>query len=350
MYRHENLHKVAAAALLTLLCMFPLNIGFSQENTNRSPRYLEDQEEYLLVKTEEYGMDETVSIFIGFHDRRIYYVGQPVEVEFQIVNHGLEPYLFLTSYNKLFTFDFDIRTTDNRLVEHSKEYTLDTTRFEPILNDKIALKKDELYGVRIDISRWFDLQEPGEYLISGLFYPNLKTGLESDIRIESENEIYLYLNPPYTDELALKKREDEIRKLKAESLPPYQVVEVMLRALQERDYEKYFIYIKVDEFIKQFKNSYSKYQAVKDSQKPAVEEEFKAYLRGENELEELRFAEHIPHDFEIEKTVIEKKNALVTVKETFQYINLIEEKRYTYQLHLFNDKWLVYSYSIVNLP
>jgi len=127
-------------------------------------------------------------------------------------------------------------------------------------------------------------------------------------------------------------------------------VEVMLRALQERDYEKYFIYIKVDEFIKQFKNSYSKYQAVKDSQKPAVEEEFKAYLRGENELEELRFAEHIPHDFEIEKTVIEKKNALVTVKETFQYINLIEEKRYTYQLHLFNDKWLVYSYSIVNLP
>jgi hypothetical protein len=318
---------------LMSLSVFFINIGFSQENTNLSSLH-----------------SDNTSVFIRFHDKKIYHLEKPVIVEFQIVNHSSEPYLFITSFNKMFTFDFELRSMTNRIVEHSRQYMIDSTQFEPVLNDKIVLKKDEVYGVRIDISSWFDIQEPGEYILKGVFYPNLKTGSEDDIKVYSDNELYLFLNPPYSEELRLAKREEEIRKLKAEALPPYEVVEVMLKSLQERDFEKYFLYIKIDEFMKQFKNAYEMYQNTPDGRKPAVEEIFRQYLRGENTLERLSFAEHIPHDFEIERTVIEKNDATVTVKEIFRYINVIEEKRYTYNLHLYDGKWQVYSYTIVNIP
>jgi hypothetical protein len=331
--------------------MFPINIGLSQENTNRSWNSPDQSDTSQLARTEPDSMYDSLSVFIKYYDRKIYYVDKPILVEFQIVNHSNNPYLFVTSYNKQFTFDFDIRTTSNRPVEHSQRYTLDATQFEPILNDKIALKNNEVYGVRIDISSWFDLLEPGEYIIRGVFYPNLMTGLDSDIRILSDNELYLYLNPAYTDQIRLAEREDEIRKLKAESLPPYEVVRVALEALQEDDFEKYFIYLDFETFINQFENAGNLYESAPDRNKPAIiEYQFKPYLRGENELEEIPFLEHVPRSFDIVRTEIERSDAVVEVIEDFEYGSIRRKKRYKYFLHLYDDKWLLQRYEIVNIP
>jgi hypothetical protein len=289
------------------------------------------------------------SVFIKYYNKEIYYVDRPIIVEFQIINNWIDPFLFITSFNKAFTFDFEIRTSTNRLIEHSPNYTIRTTQFEPILNDEIILKNNEVYGVRIDVSNWFDLRESGEYLIRGVFYPNLKTGALDDIHIYSENELYLNLNPPITEKLQRIMEVEEIRRLKAESLPPYEVVNFLLHALQERDFEKYFLYINFESFIQQFNNSRTLYRDAPDKNKPAIIEEFKGYLMGMNNLEDVPFSETIPADYEIERTLIEKREAIVTVVETFKFLNLVERKRYTYKLHLYGDKWLLDNYSVVNI-
>jgi hypothetical protein len=165
----------------------------------------------------------------------------------------------------------------------------------------------------------------------------------------TENELFLTLNPPFEKQVQKKRELEEIKKLKAENLPPYDVVKYLLKALQARDYERYFLYIKFDKFIMQFSTAKEKYIAAHDIDKPAVIEEFKQYLQGRNRLEDVPFSETIPADFDIERTVIEKRNATVTVVETFKYLQLIEKKRYTYYLHLYGEKWLLESYSVVNI-
>jgi hypothetical protein len=339
------------AVLSVLSCIFPLNIGFSQDNTTSHSGNLGGSNADRLAKTEAHAAHQSAVVHIKFYDRTIYYVDRPIYVEFEIVNNEYEPYLFVTSFNKMFTFDFEIRTVTNRLVAHSRDYTLGTTQFEPILNDKIALKRNEIYGVRIDIARWFDLFEPGEYVIRGLFYPHLKTGLDSDVRIYSENQLFLDLNPPYTEELRMVQREEEMRKLMAESLPPYEVVRVMLEALQDNDFEVYFLYVDFEKFIDQFENARTLYREARDVEKPAIIENlFKPYLMGENELEDIPFDEHIPRTFDIVRTEIEKDDAIVEVLEDFEYGRFSRRKRYRYFLHLFDDKWFLQKYEVVNLP
>lgn len=328
MYKNdqEERYYLKRAFLLFLFLFFCINIGYSQNNKNPL-RNASD-----------------IEVSIRFYNKQIYTLGKPIIVEFQIHNSGSEPYVFLASYNKVFTFDFEVYTTSHRMIEHSHYYMIKRTNPEPILNDEITLKPDEVYGVRIDISEWFDLKAPAELIIKGVFYPGLITNPEE--RLYSENELFLSLRPAYTEEVRKKEERETIEKLKAQKLPPYEVIEFMLRALMEKDFEKYFLYIRFERFIQQFSNAWKKYSAAPDVDKPKVIEEFKEYLMGKNRLEGIPFSDHIPIDFEIIETIIQKSDAVVTVEETFKFGFLIEKREYKYRLHKYGDKWFLESYRV----
>ncbi len=332
-------HRAALIlVLLITLLHVSYSIGFSQEYTNGS-------------NEPAWQSGKNIQVTITYYNRRIYYVDSPVWVEFQIVNRSFEPFLFHNADFKLFTFDFQVRTRVNREVEHSRRYVVDYHHRQPILYNEVTLKHNEVYGARIDISRWFDLDQPGEYVIRGVFYPKLHAGSVSDERIYSENELSLQLKPPYSEEIRRLEKQEQLARLEAEDLPPYRVVETMLKALQEEDFGTFFLYVKFDRFIQQFTNAWVRYRAARDADKPEVIERFKEYLRGEYPLEDMPFSEEfIPVDFEIQRTVIDnqKRDAEVTVLETFRYRNLYETKRYTYHLHRYGDLWMLESYTVVN--
>lgn len=318
--------EIVLAALLITIC---INIGYSQEYNTASTGYSD------------------IVTAIKFHNKQIYYINRPIWVEFQVVNEGVYPFLFLSAYKKLFTFDFEVYTGTKRSVEHSSEWILEKRRYEAVLSDEITLKENEVYGVRIDIGRWFAFSKPGDYVIRGVFYPGLITNPEQ--KLYSENELTLRLHPPYTEEVKQKERDEEIKKLKAMSLPPYEVVGFSLKALMERDFEKYFLYIKFDSFLQQFENASKKYRDAHDTEKPLVVEEFKQYLMGENKLEAIPYSDAVPIEYVIEETYIKERDAEVKVLETFRYLSLIEKKRYTYHLHQYGDKWLIESYDVINI-
>ena len=252
----------------------------------------------------------------------------------------------------MFTFDFDIRTTRNRSVSHSDYYTINTTQFEPLMIDEIVLKPNEVYGLRINISEWFEFEQHGKYEIRGIFYPGLKSGRR---RIAS-NVLNLDLRPAYTEEIRIAEKERERSELQAEKLAPYEVVDHMLTALQNDDYETYFLFLKFDEFILQFENAGNKFRRASFKDKPLiVENEFKPYLmglvaEGVEPLEEIPFSEHVPNLFEITETNIQWRDgtATVDVLETFTYGTLKEEKEYTYFLRLYDERWKVTGYEITN--
>jgi hypothetical protein len=233
--------KVFIPIFIALLCAF--NIGFSQENTNRSYMQRWDDETARLTLLDENYCDGDITVSIRFYNRSIYHVNDEIIVEFQIFNRGLEPCPFYTSFNPMFTFDFEIQTTTNRPVSHSKYYTISTTQFEPFMIDKIVLKPDEVYGIRINISEWFDLTQHGKYEIRGIFFPNLKTGPKK----EYSNILPLDLRPSYSDEIRVAEKERVRQELQAEILAPYEVIEHMLIALQNDDFDTYFLFVRFEE-------------------------------------------------------------------------------------------------------
>ena len=342
--------------LLVFFCITAIlsigNIGFSQENTNGSFTQPDGSEAVQRALLSDTYCDGNLSVSIQFYNRSIYHMDDDIFVEFQIYNKGLEPCPFYTAFNPMFTFDFDIRTTRNRSVSHSDFYTINTTQFEPLMIDEIVLKPNEVYGLRINISEWFDFEQHGTYEIRGIFYPGLKSGRRSIV----SNVLNLDLRPAYTDEIRIAEKERERTELQAEKLPPYEVVDRMLTALQNDDYETYFLFLKFDEFILQFENAGNIYRRASFKDKPLIiENEFKPYLMGLVEegvepLEEIPFSEHVPNLFEITETNIQWRDgtATVDVLETFAYGTLIEEKEYTYFLRLYDERWKVTGYEITN--
>jgi hypothetical protein len=218
--------------------------------------------------------------------------------------------------------------------------------------DEIVLKPNEVYGIRINIGEWFDFQQHGSYEIQGVFFPGLKTGRK---RLLS-NILYLDLRPPYTEEIRIAEKERERSEMQIRDLAPYEVVEQMLISLQNADFETYFLFLKLDEFILQFENAGNMYRRASFRDKPLIiENQFKPYLRGvdtggKEPLEEIPFSEHVPNMFEITETNIDWRDKKTTVKvlETFIYGTLREDKEYTYYLQLFDERWKVTGYEITN--
>ena len=317
--------------LVFLLLSFAVNIGYSQDKTN-SYNYTPPPIEFN----------------IQFVNKRVYFLGDPIKVKIQIINRGIKRYLFNVSDEKVFSFDFEVLSRENQPVEHSKEYYLKRNMWEAVFVNKVSLETDEIYGVIIDLNEWFNFEKSGEYYIRGIFYPNLIT--DSSIKIYSENELPLELRPAYPQKTREVVKKEITKRIKAQPLPPYQVVNLLIKSLIKNDFDTFFLYINFDKFIMQFSNARKEYIAAKDVDKPKVIKKFKDYLMGKNKLESLPFSESRPVSYKIKKTLIENNNAQVEVIETFKYAALIEKKLYRYYLHKYGDIWLLERYEVINKP
>jgi len=324
------MRKLLPLLIIGINLLLSINIGLSEETT-------------------KYSEGNNIEVKIKFYNKNLYQIGKPIIVEIKITNLGQFPFTFFNADEKIFTYDFDVRTMSNRPVEHSKIYAIRRYQSKAIFYNEITLKQNESHSARINISEWFDFEKPGEYLIRGIFFPKLITDAEG-IQIKSSNELLLELHPRYTEEIEKVVEVEKRKKLEAKPLPPYEVVGFLLDSLMNKDFESYFMYINFDRFIMQFENARKKYINAPDAKKPEVIEELKNYIRGKNELESIPFSQTIPNDYEIEKTIIEKSDAEVRVIETFILGRLVEKKRYTYYLHKYGDLWLLEGYRVVNLP
>ncbi len=317
--------------LVTVALAFILfNIGYSTDNT----------ESYQFAPP-------PLEVTIQFVNKDIYFMGNPIKVKIQIINRGIKRQIFNVSDEKIFSFDFEVLSRENQPVEHSKYYYIKRNMWETVFVDEVSLEPNEIFGVIIDINEWFDFKKPGEYYIRGVFYPNLIT--DKSVVVYSSNELLLDLKPPYPAKTRKKVKEEIVKRLKAQPLPPYKVVDLLIRSLMKGDFDTFFLYINFDKFIMQFENARRLYLAAKDIDKPKIIEKFKKYLKGENKLESLPFSESRPIDYKIKKTVIEENNATVEVIETFKYGSLREKKLYRYYLHRYGNIWQLERYEVVNL-
>ena len=239
----------------------------------------------------------------------------------------------------------------NRSLPLAEEYTDFFTSSNPYFYRQVNLEPGEEFAFVVDLSEYVTIEEAGMYIIEVDFFPELNNILSpSELRVGS-NRLSLSVRPGYRRDdpnLAIDEETGDI--LKADQLPPDRVVDYILKARQNWEWDKFFLYLDLESLLLESPVNAREYKRVTDEERFAMVEAYKIDLR-EGKISEQKTFVDIPFDYDIMRTSYTPDRAEVTVREYFKFDNYDFQvlRDYTYHLIRTNEIWRVYDYDVTNI-
>lgn len=326
MYMINNLSRY-----ITAIFVFISVLGYSQEPGYNDP-----------VPSVTNGL--TVKIELA--QPKIFLQGDEIYINVKIFNSTKDETACIIADDKKFSFDFQMVTLQNRVIEHSNEYIISFHRVQPVFNSSVRLSPGEGYIYKARLNDYYDTNRSGQFFINCMYFPRLKMDGDNNDTIMS-NQLSINIRPEKAKEMAIQEREEveKEKKLFVTKRSPDEVVDFMLKARMKSEWEKFFLYMDLEKLIltnNLFKDKYVR--ADVEKQKEFIEQ-YKQYLM-KNTVNDISY---LPHAFKIVKTEYTDGRGKVEVINSFKYIDYVEDKYYTYFLYKKGDIWYVYSYEVLNL-
>jgi hypothetical protein len=302
-----------------------------------------------------------VSFSIRYFDKRIYYAPgsageEPIYVQITIANNGPVTYRFKLADERAFSIEFDVRTITNRTVEPANTLIRRRTTNSRIFFREISVESGESFSFVEDLRNYADLREPGAFVITARIYPELfrspqtQEAAYTPVTPMQSNRLSLSLRPPAIPGpggIPVAMDTDSGLVLTREHLAPDEVVEYLIKSRQKSQWEKFFLYLDVEEMISR--------DPVRRRQWNTEGEEGRRRMlaRYREEMQQSVIdgdITAIPSEFEIERTNYNAQEGTVVVLEKFRTgTNYTERKRYTYYLKRKENYWAVIDYVVANL-
>ncbi len=186
---------------------------------------------------------------IRFFDQKVYFLGDPIQVEAVIANTGTDTLRFKVADNRFFNLDFDVRTTTNVGLDHAREFITGRNSDQPVFFREVDLEPGEKYSIVVDVEQYAALATAGQYVLQGSFYPELFRGPDS-IAMKS-NRLTLNVKPALAtaEERAIVEAETGAL-LARQPLPPDEVVSATIEARQKSQWEKFFLYLDLEALMR----------------------------------------------------------------------------------------------------
>ncbi|MDR3248866.1 MAG: hypothetical protein LBT39_08765 [Treponema sp.] len=306
-----------------------------------------------------------VSFNIRYFDKRIYHAPgnasslekqDPIFVLATITNSSPATYRFKLADERAFSIEFDVRTITNRAVEPANVLIRRRTTSSQIFFREIAVESGESFSFVEDLRNYADLQEPGAFVVKARIYPELfrpelsRGPLDPQGAVIESNRLSLSLRPPAIpgpDGVPVAMDTDSGLVLSRERLAPDEVVEYLITARQKSQWEKFFLYLDLEEIIS--RDPVRRRQWITEGEEGRRrmitlyrEEMQQSVIDGDITA--------IPSEFEIERTNYNAQEGTVVVLEKFRTgTNYTERKRYTYYLKRKEDHWAIIDYVVANL-
>lgn len=289
---------------------------------------------------------EGIGVSIRYYDKQIYVPGSDILIRFTIKNDGSSTYRFRIAENRMFNVDFDVQTLSNVPLEPAPHFTTERTSNQQLYYRDVTLEPGEEFSFVENLAHYVRVTDPGVFVLSARFYPELVGG--DDPPVLASNTLSMTVRPDLSrDErlaAAIDDRTSEL--LTREALPPDEVVDYVITALQDGAWNRYFLYIDLEGLL----------------QSDAARARSYARLSDEGRRERLvRFSEElqaslvdpqisaVPTDFEMVRTSYDPEEATVLVDQEFRFPTYSEFKRYTYFLRRRDRVWYIYDYAVTNL-
>ncbi|WP_425304538.1 hypothetical protein [Treponema pedis] len=297
-------------------------------------------------------MQSRTEVSIRFYDRRVYYPGEnaaePIFLQVSITNNNAETFRFKLADDRSFSMDFSVTNTKNRQLKHTETWLKKRNTNRQIYFREISIEPGETYSFIENLKDYIEITEPGIFLLSGSFFPELKRYSDNSEEHINSNRLSLEIKPAPSaaalGSLPVSQTTGDI--LQAKQIPPDQVVTYILTARQKSLWEQFFLYLDLEKMITRDPSRNKRFKMESESGRMNMIEIYKRELSQERVDKEIAV---IPVDFKIEHTGYTETLAEVKVIEWFEYRNFKEKKRFTYFLASRDGVWTVYDYVVENL-
>lgn len=272
-----------------------------------------------------------------------YRLNESIPVQISVVNTSGESFDFEVSPQIHETFFFEVRTPLSEEVEVTDDFGILQRQYASSAEDyrEIVLQDNESFSHQIDLSEWFDFTEAGYYYVKGIFYPNPD---DDETTVESIYYKILVKTPTAVEEALTAAEQEEADELDAASdLAPYDVIEDMLEAKMEKNWDRFLLHIDTEKLIYSFQNFSDEYDNARTgAMQLQVLEEFETYL--------TEYWDDTILSFQVQEATItsdgEQYSAEVTCEVEYQVRSLSYIMEYTFELYETQDgQWLVTDYT-----
>jgi hypothetical protein len=293
-----------------------------------------------------------VGFNIRYFDKRIYYLSpDPILVQITITNNSPQTYRFKLAEDRVFSVDFDVRTTTNRTIEPTQNLIRKRTENRQVYFRELTIESGEAFSFVENLRDYADFRMPGSYVVQANMFPELIDPLNPK-RAEPQplrsNPLSLIIRFPPPSEPGAPEVLDEATgaALVREKLPPDEVVSYLLTARQRSQWEKFFLYLDVEAMVSRDPARQRQWRGESEEGRQRMITRYREELR-QNIVD--RDIATIPTEFTIERTDYNNKEGTVVVLEKFRNPGYTEKKRYTYYLSRSGNVWTVVHYTVTNL-
>jgi len=285
-----------------------------------------------------------VEFNIRFFDRRIYYVqSDPILVQITITNNSPSPYRFKLADERAFSIDFDIRTMSNRTLPQADSLIRKRTFNQQVFFREIVIESGESFSFLEDLRDYTSFAQPGSFRVRALVYPEL---IRSPSDAIESNYLSLSLRPELiqgSDGIPIEMDAATGAALVRQRLSPDEVVAYMLRARQESQWERFFLYIDLEAMLSREAFQKRRYTAENEEGRRRMLNEYRQSLQSAVVDGDISV---IPTTFEILRTVYNNETGEVTVLEKFRNRDYTDLRQYIYYLEKRENFWCIVNYAV----
>lgn len=284
---------------------------------------------------------ESVQLGIREAERQVYTVESPISLQVHLNNHTAAPYLFELAGNKVFNIELEVTNLYNEKLSASENYIREKKSRQQVYYRDIRILPGEEFSFYIDVDDFVSIDTPGIYFIQASFFPDLGTSsaLHSNI-------LTVHVHPAGSErgelEEILEMEVDQV--LQKQQLPPDQVVEYTIRARQRDEWEKFLLYLDIEQLMLQNRLKEAEYRRSSEEERLRMVQRYRELLMNEEVDNDILLK---PVDFSIEKTVYTPQTAEVRVSKEFRYPDYTEIRHYRYYLHRPEGYWTIYNYQVM---
>jgi hypothetical protein len=285
-----------------------------------------------------------VEFNIRFYDRRIYYVStDPILVQVTITNNSPSPFRFRLADDRAFSIDFDVRTMANRLLPQADSLVRRRTQSGQVFFREIAIESGESFSFVEDLREFVRFDQPGSFRLRASIYPELIR--TTSISMQS-NFLNLNIRPAMIqgpDGIPLQMDVATGAVLVKQRLPPDEVVTYMLRARQESQWERFFLYLDLEAMLSRDPHQRRRFLAENEAGRQRMISEYRRNLQDSVVDGDIAV---VPTTFEILRTEYTSNEGIVTVLHRYRLPGYTELRQYRYILERRDNYWMIINYHV----
>jgi hypothetical protein len=285
-----------------------------------------------------------VEFNIRFYDRRIYYVqSDPIFVQITITNNSPLPYRFKLADERVFSMDFDIRTMSNRTLPQADSLIRKRTLNQRIFFREISIESGESFSFVEDLRDYVSFTQPGSFRVRAKVYPELIR--TASISMDT-NYLSLSIRPELIqgpDGIPIEMDVATGAALVRQRIAPDEIVTYMLRARQESQWERFFLYLDLEAMLSRDALQRRRYMAENEEGRRRMVMEYRLSLQNSTIDGDIAV---IPTTFEILRTIYNNVEGNVTVLEKFRLPDYTELRQYVYYFEKRDNLWCIVNYTM----